>query len=197
MPNMGVIKTLMADLPRVARVELRKQSFQAAEKMVETLQNAIRSQSLPYVTQSPLSRRYKGWKQHHGYDPRILIMSGEYVRHICVMRVTESNPISTHHGRKVIGPVIHVENVRDPNSKYVSYVVGLPDRKHPKSKLTYSQLARIHEYGSQKMNIPARPHWAPVWRDFRNAGHDRIIQAAVDAVMRQVRRDVRRANPAP
>ena len=67
------------------------------------------------------------------------------------------------------------------------YMVRLQPRKHfiaPDSTtskpITLLLLARVHEFGSRRWNIPARPHWRPALRDikFRFQRLRRTIRAA-------------------
>lgn len=85
-----------------------------------------------------LSPQYLAWKKKQGLDSRILIASGDYVSEIKARR-------------RAGGTIIEV---------------GLPDKIHPDSGLTYKALARAHEYGVKKINLPERPHWRPMIEKF-------------------------------
>jgi hypothetical protein len=41
-------------------------------------------------------------------------------------------------------------------------VVGVPVTSYHHSGLPMKVLARIHEFGSSKASVPARPHWRPM-----------------------------------
>lgn len=100
---------------------------------------------------APLSPKYLAWKKRKGLDHRILIATGHYVSSIKVKR------------------------------KNNQWEVGVPDGFHPTAGMTYEKLARIHEYGSKKMHIPARPHWRPTIAKFqaRSQGIRDLIQTRV------------------
>jgi len=97
----------------------------------------------------PLTKRYAKRKKRDGKDQRILIRDKKYIKGI---------------------------RVRHPSK--LAWVVDLPAKIHPgtvskNSKgISYRLLGMVHEYGSRKRNIPARPHWRPVTRDFMAKGPD-------------------------
>jgi hypothetical protein len=80
----------------------------------------------------PLSQEYKNRKRSKGLDTRILLATKEYRNAI-------------FYNKKDDGIV----------------VVGVPQRLHKDSGLQFNVLARIHEFGSNKVGIPARPLWRP------------------------------------
>ena len=79
----------------------------------------------------PLKIAYRNRKIKQGLDPRTLIATGEYVNHIRARKINAT-----------------------------TYTVGVPNTIHSPSGLPYRSLARIHEFGTDK--IPARPHWRPM-----------------------------------
>jgi len=78
---------------------------------------------------TPLSKNYLKWKQKHGYDTRIYIQKGEFLKSIGIFR--------------------------DGNTLYI----GVDENKVHHSGLTYGQLWRILEFGTNK--IPPRPLFRP------------------------------------
>lgn len=82
-----------------------------------------------------LQERYARRKAKLRLDGRILIATADYVGHIDVVRGERSGA-------------------------GVYYTVRPSPGVHKPSKLTYTTIARIHEYGTA--TIPARPHWRPV-----------------------------------
>lgn len=80
----------------------------------------------------PLSAAYKKRKEKKGLDTRILLATHEYR-----------------------DSIFYKEN------KDGSVVVGVPNKIHQDSGLHFNMLARIHEFGSKKVGIPARPLWRP------------------------------------
>lgn len=104
-----------------------------ARELRDELKAAIRNQEFDWEALSP---SYLRKKEREGLDTRIYIARGDYLNAIVVRR------------KPVRGKVV--------------YTVGvLPGRHY--SGLTYVVLARIHEFGSRKRNIPARPLWRPIW----------------------------------
>lgn len=136
--------------------------FKEADKMASEVQLALLQQTLKHT---PLSPKYLEWKKRNGLDQRILIAEGHYVSEIKARRKNKE-------GEKVIE-------------------VGLPDAMHPTANMPYKQLARIHEYGSAKRNIPARPHWGPMTAKF-NTRVPRIRKMIQDRVNHMVFKQVSR-----
>lgn len=106
-----------------------------AQKMAEEVKSVIKEQKEAWP---PLNPYYKKRKVKAGYDPRMLIATGQYLSSITVYR---SNNV---------------------------WVVGTkPFRQHMGSKLNkgkmvpMSKLALWLEYGTSKM--PARPHFRPAF----------------------------------
>lgn len=104
-----------------------------ARGLRDELKRAIRKQEFDWVALSPA---YAAMKKREGLDSRIYIAEGAYLNAIVVRR-------------------------RPLRDKVVFTVGVLPGRHY--SGLTYVALARIHEFGSRKANIPARPLWRPIW----------------------------------
>ena len=105
----------------------------------------------------PLSSVTKQIKQRAGLDPRTLIATGDYVNSIKAVQV----------GR-------------------TAWTVDVPDGIHMSSKMTYSQLRKIHEYGSFEQNVPPRPHWRTLADDYKS----RLPQIK-SAITRRLARRVR------
>jgi len=88
----------------------------------------------------PLTQAWVSRKAREGLDGRKLIATGDYMEGIEVFR-----------------------GVQQESGVY--YMVRPARRKHRPSGLTLRRIARIHEFGSATIGIPARPHWGPVTRD--------------------------------
>jgi len=110
-------------------------------------------------THTILSEKYLAQKKKKGLDERILIASKQYLDSFLVQRIQTSKD-------------------------GVIYVVTVKDEVHPDSELTYRKLARIHEFGTQK--IPARPHWRPTWSKFL-----RGIRKQNDRIKREILKKIR------
>lgn len=96
----------------------------------------------------PLNPDYKASKIRAGLDQRMLIATGAYLKSI------ESKLVETGETRVVYEVA--------PSKKKLKSSEGSAEG------LTYRQLARIHERGSQARNIPPRPHWGPTTRKFQD-----------------------------
>lgn len=112
----------------------------------------------------PLTTNYARFKLRNGLDGRTLMAMGDYVHSIEVFR-SET---------KEAGITYRVRN--KPGKHY--------------SGLTFSQLGLIHEFGSAKASIPARPHWRPVGnmalKRFRRLGQG-ATAADIRAVLSRIR----------
>lgn len=151
------VRVLRNTTNRVAKREGRE----LANLYAVRVQNAIYAQSLNHV---PLNPAYRRWKQRVGLDDRILIATGEYV-----------DSISWFVDRRIRGVT---------GEEFVTYRVGLPNRRHS-SGIDLGFLMRILEHGT-RTGIPARPHFAPIWRQFRaDLGSERIrIQSKLSRALR-------------
>lgn len=86
-----------------------------------------------------LTPAYARYKFRSGLDGRILIASGDYVNAIEVVR-------------------------SETKEAGVTYRVRLKPGVH-RSGMSFTKLGLIHEFGSARAHIPARPHWRPVGAD--------------------------------
>jgi hypothetical protein len=109
----------------------------------------------------PLSQPYLEYKKRVGLDTRILIATGAYVNSISARK------------RRFQGELC--------------WTVGVPETIHPGTKLTYSALGRIHEFGCRKVNIPARPHWRPVWAIAVKSKFPEVLRRVLKNYMRGLR----------
>lgn len=123
-----------------------------ANRLAEMVRQAIYHQQYRW---KPLSQRYLKWKERKGRDTRIYLATHEYVQSI---QVTPT-----------------------PDDEEVAFVVGLPDKIHVDSGLPLRKLAAIHEFGSRKRNIPARPLWRPTWERWR-----REVKAKVNKRLKEI-----------
>jgi hypothetical protein len=113
--------------------------------MVETVKDIIENQ---LDIKPPLNEKYKEWKKRHGFDERILIMTGEYLDSICVIEKQEQPDVTKgqRKGRFSIG-------------------VGVRDKPHTRAKVAMVTLMKWLEHGTSKS--PPRTHWRVVWERFR------------------------------
>lgn len=108
-----------------------------ASKFLEDLKRAIYRQTLPL---EPLSDDYLKHKQEHGFDERILIKTGAYIKSFKIRF------------RRYLGQYIATVYIEeDYNSLYIN-------------DITNKMLYKILEYGTSQS--PARPHWRPIRRLF-------------------------------
>jgi len=116
----------------------REAKIEVAYELLRIIKRHLEDQDLPWP---PLKPEYKEAKAKAGLDTRMWIATGE---------LTED------------GLGIWVSD--DGNNVFVGF--------HPKlehiSGLTYSHLARIHEFGVPERGIPARPLLRPSAQELRN-----------------------------
>lgn len=156
-PNLEFVQNLMSNLQeslkRNARDVFEEQGQQIADEFLEELRSRILRQTFGHT---PLNTSYLISKIKHNLDPRILMATGEYL-----------NSFTT-------------ERVEDTSGNDVVYRCGVSAGTHS-SGISYQLLARVHEYGSPRRRIPARPHWRPTGRDFmsRSAEYARNIRSEI------------------
>lgn len=105
----------------------------------------------------PLNPQYLEQKKRKRLDPRMLMATKDYISKIYSKQVNDT-----------------------------TWQVTVPTGIHPPSKMTYSKLRAIHEFGSGR--IPPRPHWQPTTQEFENRkqqyGTD--IEKSMDRRVRKV-----------
>lgn len=121
-------------------------------------------------TWPPLNPDYLAEKKELGLDERMLIATGDYLESIQVVE-TETR----------LGGVITFRAVAAPPAGEI----------HEPSGLEYDLLARVHEYGSAKARVPARPHWRPVVGRMKRA-KDSLGQGARKATIEEMKRRMHR-----
>jgi len=162
---------------RADEEELREPPLERLVELDPKLRNAVRRPRVflpkrstrPFIRKplpfkhTPLTVEYLKKKVREGKDPRILLSTGDYVQGIQVKK------------RRV-----------PPRQDRVVYVVGMANRPHRYSGIPLPKLARLHEYGASRyqvplfgdpdkkvdITIPARPHWRPVMRTIRRVLQD-------------------------
>jgi hypothetical protein len=142
---------------------------QAPGRVVVARPPISRAPNIPPVTRNAarlqrLSRRAVRTKVRRGEDGRILIATGDAF----------ANGIEVFQGKQASG---------------VYYMVRPEQRTHLPSGMQLSALFKLHEKGSARRKIPARPVWGPALRQiiamFR-AQRERIRAEALRLVLRQV-----------
>jgi hypothetical protein len=150
-----------------------------AEGFKEDLIKRIKTQAYPW---KPLSPKYAKRKAKYKYDPRILIATGEYLKNIVIIQEVgfADTPVKSLDGSST-GPTHYIKEPRQirftikPSNAKVN-----PSKLNPRPRITYEQLAKIHEHGSVSRKIPARPHFAPAIKEFTSKAseHAAHIQTA-------------------
>lgn len=105
----------------------------------------IKQQTFQSFIEHPLSDNYAARKRQAGLDRRVMIATGWYTQHIRVWRNRDprGNPRVRYY-RVGFHPQVRA---RDSKGRIVP--------------ITLNRLAFVHEKGSIKRSIPARPHWQP------------------------------------
>mgnify|MGYP001447643462 CR=1 FL=1 len=197
--DFGTIRTVTTQIGPIANMVAKQEAFWEMKRLAKKLQEYIRTQKwapgrTPKQTQAKskkegfvwaaLSERYLRWKKRRGLDPRILIATGEYVKNIGIEKV--KGHFRKEKGKKGI-ILVKPEDGKQADGKDVAYVVCVPDRKHQASGLNFRRLARIHEFGSVKAHIPARPHWRPLWKEFKSDGRKKLVKKIMSRTKKEVK----------
>lgn len=116
----------------------------------------------------PLNEQYLAWKQRNELDERMLIATENYIDSIGIQQIKRG--------------------------KGVQIRVGVPNKPiEEDSELTYDDLARIHEHGTE--TIPARPHWRPVfnkWIRRRGVMSRKLLKGIEEEIIKEVKKMVKR-----
>ena len=137
-PDFGRIRRAFKSAVQIANEEV--ESF--AEEQRDDFQQRIEQQDFPSFDAAPLSVAYANRKLRLGLDSRVMIATEYYKDAIKVFS-------------------------RKNRDGSVTYYVGFHkrelarDHKGERVQITLVQLAWVHEKGSIKMDVPARPHWSP------------------------------------
>jgi len=142
--NWEKVKTMLATLDATVLAGFRAGQLSAAKKLKRAIRRNIRENggSLHWV---PLSEKYMEYKEELGFDPnRMLYMTGAYYWNITIW------------------------------DNGFNYFVGVKKGVHTRNfftggSITLGQIASILEHGSAARNIPARPLWAPTFRQMGGA----------------------------
>jgi Na+-translocating ferredoxin:NAD+ oxidoreductase RnfG subunit len=113
-----------------------------AEEEAARFRTAIMRQSFPAFRQNPLAESTLAIKASKGLDHRVMMANKHYVKSIKVFRTELPDGV-------VQFRVGFAENAlaKDYDGKFTDVLL--------------SEVARIHEYGSEAAKIPARSHWRP------------------------------------
>ena len=114
-----------------------------ANEFIEGLKTKLENQVFNH---EPLSPSYRQSKIDRRLDPRILIATHEYIDSFVAERDENAAP------------------------GVIQFRCGVREGIHSSSGMTYSLLARVHEYGRGR--VPARPHWRPQSMEFRLRGRE-------------------------
>lgn len=123
----------------------------------------VERQRFPDFNAAPLNSRYRARKIKLGLDPRVMIRTHHYLDQIQVFR-RQNNPRST---------TFHVGFHKRALAR---------DHKGQRVPFLLRRLARVHEEGSAKLNIPRRRHWRPHYEAMR--GRAPRVRARIRAGVR-------------
>lgn len=168
-PNFrNIAQTIAALAQEIAEREI--ETFAETER--EDFVRQVERQRFPDFNAAPLNSRYRARKIKQGLDPRVMIRTHHYLSAIRVFRRRDGpRSIMFHVG-------FHERALaRDHKGRPVPFLL-----RH---------LARVHEEGSAKLNIPRRRHWRPHYEAMR--GRASSIRARI---REQVRARARKKFPA-
>lgn len=145
-----------------AKAIVAKEVEAFAEEQKDDFQHRIEQQDFPSFDATPLSVAYANRKLRMGLDSRVMIATEYYKDAIKVFS-------------------------RKNRDGSITYYVGFHSRElardHEGKRLpiTLVRLAWVHEKGSVKMHVPARPHWSPhlALMHSRAKGHRDMIRKKV------------------
>jgi len=135
-------KKIAAKVSEAATAVLDEEVAKFSEDEKDLFVVEIETQDVTSFKTVPLNPDYKQWKILHGLDERVMIATGWYVSQIKVQ----------HKSTGKYGTLYYVgfDNralARDADGNTVPF--------------TLVSLAWVHEKGSAKAHVPARPHWGP------------------------------------
>ncbi|OPZ66143.1 MAG: hypothetical protein BWY85_00079 [Firmicutes bacterium ADurb.Bin506] len=147
--------------------QLRRFAHQLRDQFV----GRIRAQDFDSFRRVPLSWRWQNRKAALHLDERTMIATGEYLRSIQVFETRADGKLNLRIG-------IH------PSKIVRHYKTGM------RRRLPMWLLACVHEFGSSRAKVPARPHWGPFFQDVQQNVAPRTARELTQAVGRKVRASV-------
>lgn len=179
------ITYILEELPGILKGVAKLECYNSARRMARDLKQKILRQKFRH---KPLSESYLKAKKRAGLDTRILIATKTYVNSIHVQKAI------ARYRKGLTGRKVSYETDKPiERGGNVVYMVTVPDAIHPPSGLKFKHLARIHEYGSKKANIPPRPHWRPFWREWVKIGRKSLTKKIKLRVIKTLKTRVNRA----
>ena len=163
------VKMMIKGVEEAVKDTAQNEVRRLATSFKTDLTDAVRQQRYPM---QELSDRWKQKKEKEGLDKRKLIASQKYLPNIRVRKIARKGQT---------GWVVEPTPFRVQKYKF--------QKKAP--KITYQQLATIHEYGWMKLNIPPRPHWFPTIDRYQMQG-EQLSKQVQDAFAKRLARYVAR-----
>ncbi len=138
-PDFKRVIRAFAGARNVAAEEIRE----FAEDQTVAFRRRIEAQDFPSFNATPLSPRYAKLKERLGLDPRVMIATGHYKNSLVVLERRNPDGSMTYYiGHDRLARAVDKDGTPIPG-------------------VTLNLIAAVHENGSSKMNVPARPHWKP------------------------------------
>lgn len=168
-PHVPDLRRFFTRFSEIAQRVLEREVEELAERERAAFVQRIEDQNFQSFDAAPLNSAYLERKIAAGGDPRIMIASGFYKDNIRVFR-------------------------RVNYDDSITYYVGFHKRMQARDiagdrvPILLVKIAWIHEKGSAKMNIPARPHWGPHYADMQKrakADRERIRAAIMKELTRR------------
>lgn len=168
-PHVPDLRRFFARFSEIAQRVLEREVEELAERERAAFVKRIEEQDFASFDATPLNSAYLERKIAAGGDPRIMIASGFYKDNIKVFR--RANQDGT-----------------------ITYYIGFHKRMQARDlagdrvPVLLVKIAWVHEKGSAKMKVPARPHWEPHYADMRKrakAERERIRAAIMKEMKRR------------
>lgn len=139
----------------------------AALQLKDDFVRRIRAQDFESFRRVPLSWQWQQRKARMGWDPRVMIATGEYANSIQTFETRAKGKLTIRIG-------IHPSKVcRNP-------ITGI------RKRMPMWLMACVHEYGSSRAKVPARPHWHPFFQNFVENEAQEVGRRMMQAVRKKV-----------
>jgi hypothetical protein len=144
-PNIPDFRKVTRKFAEIASGALTKAAEKFAKDEAKLFRQEITDQIFPAFRRYPLSEEYLYRKKRAGADERVMLATHWYRDHIKVWPMAD--PKGRRNVRWIRIGFHHAVQARNLKGEVVPILLDL--------------VAKVHEFGSEKLNIPPRAHWVP------------------------------------
>lgn len=144
-PHIPDFRKVTRKFAEIANGVLTKVAEKFAEDEAKLFRQEITNQVFPAFRRYPLSEEYLYRKKRAGADERVMLATHWYRDHIKVWAMAD--PKGRRRVRWIRIGFHHAVQARNLKGEVVPILLDL--------------VAKVHEFGSNKLNIPPRAHWVP------------------------------------